>query len=373
MGPMQPIKKETAVRLLKYITPFWPRLLLVLVCILLNAFPTASAATFLGRIIDGYITPLLQEALSGADPNFSGLLSAILQMAGLYALAIIASFVQARVMAVVSQSVLRSIRDQMFTHMQTLPIRYFDTHTHGEVMSFYTNDTDALRQMISQMLPQTVSSIITLIVVFISMLQCSVWLTLIMLAGTVAMLKITMKMGTSSAKYFMKQQTSLASLNGYVEEMINGQKVVKVFNHEPMSREEFDRRNDELCVNMTEGNKVANMLGPVNNNLGHLLYVILAIIGGALAIGGVTNLSLSGSGVLTLGAITSFLTLSRNFMQPVSQLSQQISFIAMAMAGADRIFSLMDEPAEEDHGYVHLVRCREENGQIGRASCRERV
>ena len=364
MGPMQPIKKETALRLLKYVAPFWSRLLLVLVCIILNAVATAAAATFLGRIIDGYITPLLQQTLSGADPDFSGLLGAILQMAGLYILAIAAVFTQGRVMAVVSQSVLRTIRDQMFTHMQTLPIRYFDTHTHGEVMSFYTNDTDTLRQMVSQTLPQTVSSAITLIVVFISMLQCSVWLTLVMLAGTAAMMSVTMKMGTSSARYFMQQQTSLASLNGYVEEMINGQKVVKVFNHESLAKEEFDRRNDELCENMTEGNKVANMLGPVNNNLGHLLYVILAIVGGAMAIGGVMNLSLGGTGVLTLGTITSFLTLSRNFMQPVSQVSQQITFIAMAMAGAERIFSLMDEKPEEDHGYVHLVRCREENGQL---------
>ena len=364
MGPIQPIRKETAVRLLKYVAPFWPRLIIVLLCIVINAVATASAATFLGRVIDDYITPLVQQAVQGIDPDFSGLLAAILQMAGLYLLAIVSVYVQARVMAVVSHSVLRTVRDQMFTHMQTLPIRYFDTHTHGEVMSFYTNDTDTLRQMVAQTLPQTISSIITLIVVFISMLACSVWLTIVMVIGTVFMLMATAKLGTRSAAFFMKQQTALASLNGYVEEMINGQKVVKVFNHEPAAKEEFDRRNDELTVNMTEANKLTNILGPVNNNMGHLLYVVLAIVGGALAISGVTNLSLGGTGTLTLGAIASFLTLSRNFMQPINQVVQQISFIAMAMAGAERIFSLMDEPSEEDHGYVHLVRAKEENGQL---------
>ena len=363
MGPMQPIRKETVVRLLKYVAPYWPRLLLVLVCILVNAVATASAATFLGRVIDDYITPLLLEA----NPDFGGLLGAILQMAGLYALAILATFLQARIMAVVSHSVLRTVRDQMFAHMQTLPIRYFDTHTHGEVMSYYTNDTDTLRQMVSQTLPQTFSSAITLLVVFVSMLSCSVWLTLAVIAGTFVMMKVTGKLGGRSAAFFMKQQTSLASLNGYVEEMINGQKVVKVFNHEQIAREEFDRRNDELTENMTEANKLTNVLGPVNNNLGHLLYVILAILGGALAIGGVPNLSLSGVSALTLGAIASFLTLSRNFMQPIGMVAQQISFIAMALAGAERIFGLLDEAPEEDHGYVHLVNAREENGRLTEA------
>ena len=285
-------------------------------------------------------------------------------MAALYILAILATFTQARVMAVVTQSVLKKIRDEMFAHMQTLPIRYFDTHTHGEVMSYYTNDTDTLRQMVSQTLPQTISSAITLVVVFISMLNCSVWLTLLMLVGTFVMLQATMKLGGRSARYFVSQQQALASLNGYVEEMINGQKVVKVFNREGKAKEEFDRRNDELCTNMTEANKLSNILGPVNNNMGHILYVILAIVGGALAISGTTNLSLQGAGVLTLGAIASFLTLSRNFMMPVNQVAQQISFIAMAMAGAERIFGLMDEAPEQDQGYVKLVNAKEVNGQL---------
>ncbi|MBR2663517.1 MAG: ABC transporter ATP-binding protein [Clostridia bacterium] len=357
---MQPIKKETAVRLLKYVTPYWPRLVGVLICIVLNAVATASAATFLGRVIDDHITPLLAMQ----TPDFSGLIAAIIRMAALYVLAISATYIQARVMAVVSHSVLRTIRDQMFAHMQTLPIKYFDTHTFGEVMSYYTNDTDTLRQMVSQTLPQTISSAITLVVVFISMLRCSVWLTLLMLVGTAFMLKASMKLGGRSARYFVSQQKALADLNGYIEEMINGQKVVKVFNREERAREEFDRKNDDLCRNMTEANRLANILGPVNNNMGHILYVVLAIVGGALAIGGVTNLSLTGTGTLTLGAIASFLTLSRNFMQPVNQVAQQVSFIAMAMAGAERIFGLMDEAPEEDHGYVTLVNAREVNGQL---------
>ena len=360
MGPREPIKKEDAIRLLSYLKPFWPRLLVALCCVVINAIATAAAATFLGTLIDDYITPLLLEAA----PDFSGLLSAILRMVALYDLAILASWTQARLMAVVSQSVLRQVRDEMFSHMQTLPIRYFDTHTHGEVMSHYTNDTDTLRQMVSQVLPQSVASLITLVVVFISMLRCSVWLTLLVVVGTFVMLKVTTKIAGGSAKYFVSQQTSLAGLNGYIEEMINGQKVVKVFNHEPAAKEEFDRRNDELCENATKANKYANILAPVNNNMGHIQYVVLAIVGGALAINSVPNLTLGGMGTLTLGSIVAFLTLNRNFMQPINQMTQQINFIAMALAGAGRIFKLMDEPSEEDHGYVHLVNAKEENGQL---------
>ena len=359
-GPRQPMDKKSLARLLAYLKPYWPRLVLVLICVVLNAVATASAANFLGEVIDDHIMPMLAQA----NPDFSGLVGAIVRMAVLYALAIAATFTQARIMAVISQSVLRKVRDEMFEHMQTLPIRYFDTHTHGEVMSHYTNDADTLRQLVSQVLPQTVSSVITLTVVLISMLRCSVWMTLVLIAGTVLMLKATMKIGVGSAKYFGKQQKSLASLNGFIEEMVNGQKVVKVFNHEPQAKEEFDRRNDELTENMTEANKLGNILGPVNNNMGHLLYVVLAITGGALAIGNVTNLSLHGTGPLTLGSIAAFLTLSRNFMMPINQMAQQISFIAMAVAGAARIFALMDEAPEADAGYVHLVNAKEENGTL---------
>ena len=361
MGPRQPLDKKSLVRLMRYLKPYWPRLLVVLVCIVLNALTTALTARFMGTVIDNHIIPALRDHLSLEE---TGLPAAMLKMSILFVLGIVATFAQARIMAVVSQSVLRKVRDELFAHMQTLPIRYFDTHTHGEVMSHYTNDTDTLRQMVSQVLPQSISSVITLTVVFITMLSCSLWLTLLIVAGTFLMLKATMKIGGGSAKYFVKQQTSLASLNGYVEEMVNGQKVVKVFNHEPEAKEEFDRRNDELTANATEANKLANILGPVNNNMGHLLYVVLAIAGGALAIGGVTNVSLAGTGPLTLGSIVAFLTLSRNFMMPINQMAQQINFIAMAVAGAGRIFALMDEEPEADAGYVHLVNAKEVDGEL---------
>ena len=365
MGPRQPINKKVLLRVLSYLKPYWPRLLVVFFCIVLDAIATASAATFLGTLIDDYIVPLLADAASGIAPVYTGLLTAILKMAGLYLLAVVAVFLQSRIMAIISHSILKNVRNEMFAHMQLLPIRYFDTHTHGEVMSFYTNDTDTLRQLISQTLPNVFSSAISLLVVFISMLNCSVWLTLVVVLCTLAMLKVTGKLGAKSGTFFVKQQTSLASLNGYIEEMINGQKVVKVFNHEEIAKGEFDHRNDDLCENATSANRFANVMGPVSNNMGHIQYVSLAIIGGAMAIVGITNLSLTGGfGTLTLGAITAFLTLSRNFMRPISQVMQQVNFIAMAMAGAERIFSLLDETPEADEGYVTLVNAREENGKL---------
>ena len=365
MGPRQPINKKVLLRVLSYLKPYWPRLLVVFFCIVLDAIATASAATFLGTLIDDYIVPLLADAASGVAPVYTGLLTAILKMAGLYLLAVVAVFLQSRIMAIISHSILKNVRNEMFAHMQLLPIRYFDTHTHGEVMSFYTNDIDTLRQLISQTLPNVFSSAISLLVVFISMLNCSVWLTLVVVLCTLAMLKVTGKLGAKSGTFFVKQQTSLASLNGYIEEMINGQKVVKVFNHEEIAKGEFDHRNDDLCENATSANRFANVMGPVSNNMGHIQYVILAIIGGAMAIVGITNLSLTGGfGTLTLGAITAFLTLSRNFMRPISQVMQQVNFIAMAMAGAERIFSLLDETPEADEGYVTLVNAREENGKL---------
>ena len=361
MGPRQPLNKQALKRLLGYLKPYWPRLLVVLLCIVISAVVTALAASFIRNIIDTLETMTKPETLSN---DMSGIRFLLIRMAALYVLAIVASFVQARVMAVVSQSVLRKIRDEMFAHMQTLPIRYFDTHTHGEVMSHYTNDTDTLRQMVSQVLPQSISSVITLTVVFVSMLSCSVWLTLVMVAGTFLMLKTTMKIGGRSAKHFVGQQESLAALNGYIEEMINGQKVVKVFNHEPEAKEEFDKLNDELTRNAAEANKLSNILGPVNNNMGHLIYVVLAITGGVLAISKVSNLNFGGFSVLTLGQIVQFLTLSRSFMMPINQMAQQINFIAMAVAGAGRIFALIDEKPEADEGYVRLVNAKEVNGEL---------
>ena len=370
MGPRQPLDKKALKRLLGYLKPYRLRLLLVLLCIIASAVATAVSAKFLGSIVDSLEVMTRPETLSS---DMAPIRNTIVKMIVLYLFGITATFVQARVMAVVSQSVLRKVRDEMFDHMQLLPVRYFDTHTHGEVMSHYTNDTDTLRQMVSQVLPQSISSVITLTVVLFTMLSCSVWLTLVMLAGSFVMMKATLKIGKGSAKYFVKQQTALASLNGYIEEMVNGQKVIKVFNHEPEAKEEFDKRNDELTRNMTEANKLGNILGPVNNNMGHLLYVILAITGGALAIAGVINPSLqwgslarldfagfAKASAMTLGDIVTFLTLSRSFMMPVNQMAQQINFIAMAVAGAGRIFALMDEAPETDNGYVRLVNAKED-------------
>ena len=261
-----------------------------------------------------------------------------------------------RIMVTVAQGVLKKIRDDMFAHMQTLPIRYFDSHTHGEIMSHYTNDTDTLRQMISQSLPQTFSSMVTIVVVFVFMITTSPLLTLFAILIILAMMFVTGKVAQKSGKYFVSQQKALGKVNGYIEETINGQKVVKVFCHEDAAIRDFDKINEELCENAYQANRFANVLGPINNNLGHLQYAILAIIGGALAINGVTGLS--------LGAVVAFLQLSRSFTMPVSQISQQINFVIMALAGASRIFALMDEKSEEDEGYVTLVNAREENGQL---------
>ena len=364
MGPRQPINKKVLLRVLSYLKPYWPRLLVVFFCIVLDAIATASAATFLGTLIDDYIVPLLADAASGIAPVYTGLLTAILKMAGLYLLAVVAVFLQSRIMAIISHSILKNVRNEMFAHMQLLPIRYFDTHTHGEVMSFYTNDTDTLRQLISQTLPNVFSSAISLLVVFISMLNCSVWLTLVVVLCTLAMLKVTGKLGAKSGTFFVKQQTSLASLNGYIEEMINGQKVIKVFCHEDKTKVEFDKRNDDLFTNASEANKFANILGPIMNALGYFLYVLIAVLGGGLALAGVPNLTLTGMGVMTLGGIASFLQLSRSFVMPISQVTQQISSIIMAMAGASRIFSLLDAESEKDEGYVTLVNAEKKNGVL---------
>src|SRR5699024_266633 len=240
--------------------------------------------------------------------------------------------------------------DAMFEKMQRLPIRYFDTHTHGDVMSHYTNDTDTLRQMISQSLPQAFSSCVTILAVFCSMLYLSIWLTLFVLAAIVIILWIIRKIAGKSSTYFIKQQEALGTVNGFIEEMINGQKVVKVFCHEEKAKEDFDKVNDGLCYCATEANIYANILMPIMNNIGYILYVLLAVLGGAMAIAGITNFSLAGAGVLTLGTIASFLTLSRNFVNPIAQVSQQLTSVITALAGASRIFELMDEEPEADDG-----------------------
>ena len=354
--------KATVARLMGYVGRYRLRLVLVLFCILGNTIASVTASTFIKTLIDDYITPMIGQI----NPDFSGLLTQLVYMACIYGVGMVCGYLYNRLMVVVAQGVLKNVRDDMFAHMQTLPIRYFDTHSHGEIMSHYTNDTDTLRQMIAQALPQVFSSMISIVAVFVAMLSQSLWLTLTVVLFTMLIMWVTGRVSGKSGKFFVKQQQSLASVNGYIEEMMNGQKVVKVFCHEGKAVEEFDRRNEELCLNATEANRFANILGPINNNMGHILYVILAVIGAGLSLSGVTNVSLSGAGgAVTLGMIASFLTLSRSFVMPISQVSQQLSSVIMALAGAERIFRLMDEPSETDEGYVTLVNARrDENGRL---------
>lgn len=351
---------KTLKRLLSYISQYRIQFIFVLVSILLSAVASVMSTLFLKTLIDDYITPLLLEAV----PDFSGLARLILIMAGIYLIGVIATLFYNRVMVVSAQGVLKEIRDEMFEKMQKLPIKYFDTHSHGDIMSHYTNDTDTLRQMLTQSIPQLFSSVVTIVAVFVSMLTLSLWLTIFVVLFTFIILKVVGNITSKSSKYFVSQQKSLGDVNGYIEEMINGQKVVKVFCHEDNAKELFNQKNEELCKNATEANRFANMLGPLMNNMGYILYVSMAIVGGGLAILGVTNVSLSGVGTLTLGMIASFLQLSRSFIMPLSQVSQQLSSIVMAIAGAGRIFELIDEKWEEDEGYVTLVNVNKVNGEL---------
>lgn len=350
--PKQKPDKQTIKRLMSYVLQYKWRFFLVLVCILLNALTSVALAMSLQVLIDDFIAPLLLEAI----PVFDGLLRFILLMAGICLIGVLSGFTYNRIMVVISQGVLKKIRDEMFSHMQSLPIKYFDTHTHGDIMSHYTNDTDTLRQMISQSIPQMFSAVITIVSVFFAMLVTSVWLTLFVVAFVFLMLFVTKKIAGKSGSYFVKQQQSLGTVNGYIEEMINGQKVVKVFCHEEKAEEAFDRLNDELCENATNANKFANILMPIMANLGNVQYVLIAIIGGAMAISGV--------GGMTLGMIASFLQLSKSFSQPISQISQQLNMVVMALAGAKRIFTLMDEEPEADDGYVTLVDAQYKDGVL---------
>jgi ATP-binding cassette subfamily B protein len=345
--------KKTIKRLMTYVTGGYKvSFLFVLFCILLSSIAGVIGSKFLQTLIDDYITPLLLED----SPVFHGLFRAILWMAGIYIMGVIATFLYNRLMVVIAQGVQKKIRDEMFSHMQTLPIKYFDTHSHGDIMSHYTNDTDTLRQMLSQSIPQMFSSGVTIIMVFFAMLNTSIHLTVLILIVVVILLNVAKTITGKCGSFFMKQQQSLGALNGYIEEIINGQKVVKVFCHEEQAKKEFDVLNDKLCKHATEANKYANILMPIMANIGNLQYVLIAIVGGALAINGI--------GGLTLGAIASFLQLSKSFTMPISQISQQINSIVMALAGAERIFQLMDEQPETDEGYVTLVNAKRENNNL---------
>lgn len=358
--PNQKMDFKSIKRLLGYLFKHKIVLIVVVISILLSSITSVAASIFLQILIDDYITPIL----ASPNPVFTGMLRLILIMCVIFVIGAVSAYIYNRLMAVTSQKVLKEIRDEMFETMQKLPIRYFDSNTHGDIMSHYTNDADTLRQMLSQSLPQMFSSIITIVSIFVTMLVTSWILTLVVVVFVGLMLMVTQRIAMTSGKYFMAQQQSLGDMNGYIEEMINGQKVVKVFCHEDKTKEEFDKKNEELCSNAQKANSFSNSLMPLNGNLGYLLYVLLAIVGGCVAVA-------TGGTAISLGAIASVMNLSRSFMQPISQVSQQINMVIMALAGAKRIFDLMDEKPEVNDGYVTLVRCKINGDKI--TECSERT
>ena len=343
-GRMAKNPKQTISRLLSYMAQYKGTLAVVGVSVVFSAVAQAASSASLGALVDDYITPMLSQAV----PDFAPLLRFLSMMACVYLVGLVSAFFCNYLMAKVSQGTQRSIRDQLFTHMQTLPIRYFDTHPAGDIMSRYTSDIDTLRQMISQAIPQCASSVVTLVVVLITMIITSPILTVLQLITVLAVVFVTKLIAGKSAKFFIGQQRSLGAVNGYVEEMINGQRVVKVFTHEDVCKAQFDELNEKLRKDAYLAGAYSNCMGPLNNNLGYAQYAILAIAGGLLAV-------YSGGSLLTLGKLISFLTLSRSFNMPISQVSNQINAIVMALAGAERIFELMDEKSEADEGYVRLV------------------
>ena len=336
--------KKTLLRLLSYLKKYTPTLVLVLVCILLASVAQAQGSRALGPLVDNYILPMVESG----STDFSPLFGYLAKLACMFGLGILGSFLYNYLMVGVTQGVQKTIRDDLFTKMQRLPLRYFDSHPAGDIMSRYTSDIDTLRQVLSQSLPQCVSSLVTLIVVLINLIDTS-WILTIVMAFTVALIiYVTKVLASKSAGYFIGQQTALGAVNGYIEEMISGQKVVKIFNHEEVCKESFDKINEELRANAYNAGKFSNMLGPINNNLGYVQYAVLAIFGGLICIK-------SDGRLLTLGSLMAFMVLSRSFNMPISQISNQINAIVMALAGAERIFTLMDEAPEDDQGYVTLV------------------
>ena len=340
---------KTLMRLLFYVWNYYKvECVFVAIGIAVSSLAAVAGNLFIKNLIDDYIMPFLSEN----NPSFAPLVRALLIMAGIYYIGTFATFLYARLMVNVTQGTLKRIRDDMFTHMERLPIKYFDTHAHGDIMSCYTNDTDTLRQMISQSIPQMLSSVITIVSTFISMIVLSIPLTLLIIVMVAVMVGAVRKIGSQSGKYFIRQQKDLGVLNGYIEEMMEGQKVVKVFCHEEETKKKFYELNDGLFDSAKNANIYANILMPVMANLGNINYVITLAVGSILAINGV--------GGLTLGALASFLQLTRSFNMPITQVSQQFNSIIMALAGAERVFDLLDEPVEEDHGYVTLVNAVEE-------------
>ncbi len=356
MGPKPAIKNPGKLfkRLMAYILKgYTPHCILVLVCIVVSVFASTQGTMFMRTLIDGYIAPMLDALASGeAAPDFSPLAAAIIKLACIYVLGILAAFAQARIMVLITQGVMRNLRNDMFEKMESLPIKYFDTHAHGDIMSMYTNDVDTLRQMVSQSIPQLISSAITVVTVLSYMFILSVPLTLVTLLMVTIMMVSAKKVGGLSSRFFLSQQIDIGAVNGYVEEMMNGQKVVKVFCHEDEAMEKFNELNDRLFDSAYHANMFANIMGPINAQLGNLSYVVCTVVGGLFALTGISG--------LTLGSLASFLNFNRSFNMPINQVSQQFNSIIMALAGAERIFRLLDEKPETDEGYVELVNAKEE-------------
>ena len=344
-------KSKTALRLLKYVfTTYKLQFFIVFVAIVISAFANVMGIQFIQRLIDEYIVPLI----GNQNPDFSSLLQAILSMAVVYIIGVLATYIYNRLMINISQGILNRIRTEMFEHMQTLPIGYFDSHSHGEIMSTYTNDVDALRECLSQSIPMVFSAGVTMITVLISMFTTNIYLTLVVIAMVIIMTFVSRYLGGNSSRYFVKQQEDLSKVNGYIEEMIEGQKVVKVFCYEEESKKRFDELNENLCDSATRANTYANILMPCILNIGNLGYVLVAVIGGILSV----------NGILSIGSIAAFLQYVKSFTNPLGQVSQQMNFIVMALAGAERIFKLIDEKPEEDDGYVTLVNAEIEDGKL---------
>ena len=352
---------KTLLRLLSYLKKYWYILILVFLCIVANAIAQTTGSVALGKLVDNYILPMV----AAGNSDFAPVLQFLLEIAGIYVIGMLASFGLNFLMVGVTQGVQKTIRDDMFVKMQRLPLRYFDSTAAGNTMSRFTSDVDTMRQMISQSIPQTVSSLVTLIVVLYRMLTTSWVLTCVAMVTIAGVILVTKTLAGKSGKFFIAQQRSLGAVNGYIEEMINGQKVVKVFNHEEVCKEEFDKLNEQLRVNAFSAGKFSNMMGPINNNLGYVQYAVLAIFGGILVVS-------SEGAMLSLGSLMAFMMLSKSFNMPINMISNQINAIVMALAGAERVFELMDEEPETDSGYVTLVNAKlDENGQI--IECEERT
>ncbi|MCL2164026.1 MAG: ABC transporter ATP-binding protein/permease [Oscillospiraceae bacterium] len=365
--PVHRFKPGTIKRLLTYMSEFKLHMFFVIVCILMSAAAGAGSSIFIRTLIDDRIIPLLGQE----QPVYTDLIRTIMLIGAVYLTGILANLLYNRAMVAIGQGTLKKIRDTMFRHMQSLPISYFDTHTHGDVMSRYTNDADTLRQAISQSLPQMISSLFTIVASFVAMLYLSITLALVVAIYAVLLLRVVKLIVDRSGAYFVRQQEALGEVNGFIEEIINGQKVVKVFCHEEKAEQEFDRKNEALRACAAAANQYGNITMPVVNNMGFILYTLLAVLGGLAGIAEVPNLSLTGLNVLTIGTIVSFLTLSRGFTNPIGQISMQFNMVVMALAGASRIFELLDEEPEQDAGYVTLVNVRAEDGEI--TECPERT